>query len=138
MKISYKLIGAADPLWVVLFDDSQGGGTLQVSFSDVLNPSPGFGAGSTAVQPEGNCSCSVTISQMAVTYSTESAASVAKRAKRTALRGQRLHLRVEVGADSEFYPNGALHTMNFLQSGATVNYNLTFQTEDVTATAPTN
>ena len=135
MLVKYKIAGAGT--WETLFDDSQGGGTLNVSFSDILNLSPGFGAGSVGVLPEGNCSCSVTISQMTVIYATETAASAAKRAMRTALRGQKLHLRVVVGEDSEFYPNGSLKSMSVLQRGQSVDYNLTFQTEDVTDTAPT-
>ena len=135
MLVKYKIVGAGS--WETLFDDSQGGGTLNVSFSDILNLSPGFGAGSVGVLPEANCSCSVTISQMTVIYASETAASAEKRAMRTALRGQKLHLKIGVGTDVEFYPNGALKSMSVLQRGQSVDYNLSFQTEDVTATAPT-
>ena len=135
MRVQYKLLGVSG--WNLLFDDSQSGGTKKVTFNDVLNVSPGFGAGSVGVLPEGNCSCSVSLSQMLVIYATESAAQKSTRVMRQALSGKRLHLQITAGTDTEFYPNGSLKMFEPSQSGQSVTYNLSFQTEDVTATAPT-
>ena len=129
----------ANAQWVTLFDAVAGStGKLRISFTDQLNVAPGFGAASHGIIPEGNCSCTVSLPTFSQTYANPTAAKVAMRTMRANLRQVKLHLRYTEGTDVDFYPNGSLKSMEYEQQGATVEFNLVFQTEDVTATAPTN
>lgn len=132
------MVGVANAQWVVLFDDTQGSsGRLRIAFSDTLNISPGFGSASQGVVPEQNCLCTFGLSNFNLVYASEAAAKAGARALRTTLRGASVHLKYESGTDAEYYPNGALRSMEFEQQGVSVDYSMTFETQDVTNTVPT-
>lgn len=137
-KWEYKIAnGAGD--YVVLCDESAGdiSPTRKDSFSEKLEISPGFGADSQGVTPNGNTLGSLEI-PIGKSYASAAAAQDAILAMR-ALKGNRLNLKstvIDNATSVIYYPSAVLNHMTANQSGRWVDYSLQFNTQDMTATAP--
>ena len=137
MKISYKIVGGTPPAWVTLFDNATGDASpvFKPSFRNVNQLSQGFGAGSQAVNPLANAICSLNL-PFSKTYTSNAVALLAIRTLRSNLSGVKVHLSVIEGSETQYYPNGSLENMDANLTGCSVDFNMTFQTEDVTGTMP--
>ena len=135
MKIEYRTAGAGGA-YTSLYDESLGevSPTYEASFTEKLELSPGFGAGSQGIIPNGNTlvSLSIPLSKIYDTYA------LAKAGIRTIrqLKGLRLNLKVTEGTDVDYWPSATLQSMTAKLNGRAVDYVLTFSTQDVTAVEP--
>lgn len=136
MKVSYKIVGVAG--YTSLFNESAGDACslLRPSFEDDSMVSAGFGSDSKGVTPQSNTIVNLHFDVVKI-YATPQDALAAVRLLRAALKGRRLHLQVTQDAETQFYPNGALKSMTPAVVGKAVEYSFSFETEDVTQTAPT-
>lgn len=137
-KLLYCLIGSKQ--WVSLFDttllpnvvppDNKGSTHWMV-------PSyPGFGAGSEFVSPEGNAQTSLPW-RFGICYDTPQLAAASTRQMQETFDGVKFHLQYVQDGEVQYYPNGAVESYSWEQSGQWVYHTFTFKTERVTKTAPT-
>ncbi len=134
MKISYKL--ASGGSYTVLGDESSRSALLE-DFKPAFQPQnqnePLFRASNTFKAARGNMGASLAM-VISVPYSTRAAAKAGARTLKAAFAAQ-VHLKVEEGADAEYYPNALLAGFVPVFAGVTVRYQLQFLTDDVTTTA---
>ena len=120
----------------MLFDETAGdvSSTYKVSFSEKLEISPGFGADSQGVTPNGNTLVSLEIPLVKI-YTSRAAAKAGIRAFR-ALKGLRLNFMMTEGADVDYWPSAVMQHMTANLSGQSVDFVFQFSSQDVTATEP--
>ncbi len=140
MLINYKVVGVAG--WNALLNDSAAGNPactvqkFQPQFKDVVQPVTGYQAPSQALLPMQNTIVTLSL-EGNMTYADAQTALAAVRTLRAALKGNQVHLQVIQGIETQYYPNGALTDMKPSVVGASVEHSFSFETQDVTATAPT-
>lgn len=135
MKCEYKVSGAAGN-YVPWWDESAGdvSSTYKVSFAEKLEISPGFGAPSEGVTPNGNTLISLEIPLVRI-YTSRANAKAGIRTMR-ALKGLRLNLKMTEGADVDYWPSAVLQHMTANLSGQSVDFIFQFSSQDVTITPP--
>jgi hypothetical protein len=133
--VAIKIVGT--PGWQTLFDNSKGDAspTFKPSFRNINLASQGFGASSQAISPLSNALVNFSI-PFTRTYSSYQLALQAIRVMRTTYGGVKVHLNVVQDGESQYYPNGSLESMEANLIGCSVDFTMVFQTQEVTATAP--
>ena len=122
--------------FVTLFDEAAGdtSPTFKGSFSEKLEVTPGFGADSVGISPNGNTQGSLEIPFVKI-YASKAAAKADIRAMR-ALKGLQLNLKMTQDTDVDYWPSAVLTHMTFDMNGQCVVYSFQFATQDITATEP--
>ncbi len=135
MLVEYKPV--AGGTYALLFDESAGAGNERFNpqFRDNVMKPGGYGAASSPKIPLNNTLGTITFKWNA-NYDTADLAKASIRALRAALKGVPVHLQVTQGTDVDYYPNAILSQSSHEIYGREAIHTLTFETDDVTATAP--
>jgi hypothetical protein len=138
--VKYKIVGAVSN-YALLFDESAGDANEKFapSFRDLVEKIPGYGSPSEARIPMGNTACTLPF-RWSSNYATSAAGAAAIANLRSTFKGVAIHLQVTVGTGSGatvlYFPNAVLTASAHDQHGCEVAHQLTFETSDVTTTAP--
>ena len=137
-KLLYRLIGSSQ--WVTLFDTSRLPKVVppdnKGSTKWTVPSYPGFGAGSEYVSPEGNAMTSLPW-RFGICYDTPQLAAASTREMQQTFNGKKFHLKYIQDGEVQYYPNGAVESYSWEQSGQWVYHTFTFKTELVTTVQPT-
>ncbi len=138
MKISYAVPGSS-PSYTVLGDESDRTATFELfapGFQPLNQVEPLAGGSNTFKAARGNVNSGLQI-VVSKPYSSKANALAGIKTIHDALVGIKNHLKVEEGATVHYYPNALLTGMNPVLRGTTIQFNLQFVSDDLTATAPT-
>jgi hypothetical protein len=140
MQLSYKIPGGAGG-WIVLADASAGAfikewkprasGQVQKQNVAVV---PGQIANSQR-QPLGNLKETIPL-YLDVSYTDAKTAQATARTNKTAFMGNRVHLKLTEGTETQYYANGTTDSFETLVAGCNVVYNFTIETDFVTTAEP--
>ena len=135
MLVNYKPVSGGS--YTLLFDESAGDANEQFapSFRDSLYKPGGYGAASAPKIPLANTEGQVAF-KWSSNYASAAVGAAAIATLRAALKGVPVHLQVTVGATVLYFPNANLTASSHNQKSREVLHSLTFETDDVTTTAP--
>lgn len=136
MLVKYKVVGAVSN-YALLFDESAGDANekFNPSFRDLVQKVNGYGAASELRLPLANTAGTLPL-RWSSNYSTPAAGAAAIATLRATFKGITVHLQVTVGATILYFPNAVLTGSSHDQHGCEVAHQFTFETSDVTTTAP--
>lgn len=136
MKISYRTTATGSG-YVVLLDETQGANILSEfhpKFTSIFSKDAMFGQTSQMRRPQGNITC-----QLQLNWDQQYASrALALKSVRdmAALRNVSLHLKVEEGSETQYYPNATSDDFDSKLNGVSATHTGTFTTDEVTPTAP--
>jgi hypothetical protein len=135
MLVNYKPVAGGS--YALLFDESAGDANEKFapSFRDVVTPFQGYGASSGLRLALANTAGQLPL-KWSSNYATADAGATAIATLRAAFKGVPVHLQVTVGATVLYFPNAVLSGSSHDQKGREVMHSLTFETDDITTTAP--
>ena len=135
MKVAYKIVGGSG--YTTLFDNSAGDANdkFAPSFADDVFKTPGYGAPSQAKVALSNTDGQLPL-KWSSNFTSQDAAATAIYTFRSTFKGVPVHLKVTIGTTDLYFPNAVLKSSSFDQSGKELWYITTWETDDVTTTAP--
>lgn len=135
MLVKYKLVSGGS--YTLLFDESAGDANEKFapSFRDTVQKVAGYGAANQTKVPLSNTDGQLPL-RWSSNYSSADNALLAIAALRSAFKGTSVHLQVTVGTAVVYFPNASLASSAHDQHGCEVLHTLTFDTDDITTTAP--
>lgn len=139
MLVKYKTVANRASAWstaVLLFDESAGDANekFNPSFRDTIMKLAGYGAANMTKVPLANTDGQITF-RFSKNYATAAAATAGIVTLR-ALKGISIDLQVTVGATVVYFPNAQLSGSSHDQSSIEVLHEMSFDTDDITTTAP--
>lgn len=135
MLVKYKPVGGST--YTLLFDESAGDANEKFapSFRDSVQKSAGYGAANQIKIPQSNTDGQISF-KWSSNYATADAAATAIATLRSTFKGVQVHLQVTIGATVVYFPNSVLSNSAHDQHGRECLHQLTFETDDITTTAP--
>jgi hypothetical protein len=135
MLVKYKPVSGGS--YTLLFDESAGDGNEKFApqFNDTVFKPGGYGAASAPKIPLANTDGQITFKWNA-NYTTETLAAAAIPALRAIFKGIPVHLQCTIGTTILYFPNANMRGSAHDQNGREVVHQITFETDDVTTTAP--
>lgn len=135
MLVKYKLVSGGD--YTLLFDEAAGDANEKFapSFRDQVMKVGGYGAANQVKIPLANTDGQVAF-KWSSNYATADAAVAAIATLRTTFKGVPVHLQVTIGATVIYFPNANLGASAHDQHGRECSHQLSFETDDITTTAP--
>jgi hypothetical protein len=135
MLVKFKPVSGGS--YALLFDESAGDACEKFlpAFVDNIMAVAGYGAASGTTVPMNNTRCTLPL-RWSSNYASADAAAASIATLRAAFKGVPVHLQVTVGATVLYFPNAVLATSNHEPHGRECQHQMTFQTADVTTTAP--
>ena len=136
MLVKYKAVGSVSN-YALLFDESQGDANERFapSFKDTVMKVTGYGAANVTKVALANTDGQVSF-RFSKNYASLAAALAAIAALRATFKGVPVHLQITEGATVLYLPNAKLSASSHDQTGREVMHSMTFETDDVTSTAP--
>jgi hypothetical protein len=135
MLVYYKLVSGGS--YILLFDESAGDANekFNPSFRDTIMKLAGYGAANMTKVPLANTDGQVSF-RFSKNYATADAATTGIVTLRSTFKGISVHLKVVTGATTVYFPNAQLSGSSHDQSGREVLHEMSFDTDDITTTAP--
>ena len=134
MLVKYKIPGGS---YTLLFDESAGDANEKFapSFRDAISKAAGYGAGNTTKIPLANTDGQISF-RWSSAYASADVAAAYIYTLRSTFKGILVHLQITVGTTVLYMPNAILSASSHDQKNLEVMHSLTFETDDITTTAP--
>ncbi len=135
MLVKYKPVSGGS--YTLLFDESAGDANekFNPSFRDVIMKPGGYGAGSAPKVPLANTDGQVTF-RWSQNYASADAAFASIATLRATFKGIPVHLQVTVGTTVLYLPNANMSGSTHDPHGKEILHQFSFDTDDITSTAP--